>query len=99
MNDSDMGEEQTRQPAQQAQQPQPATGSKDQRPTALASPDNSSNAWSSLARKDENGAEGAPWDDARFTAGVVKLYEALLKEPIPEEMLKLVDQIGKQERK
>jgi hypothetical protein len=41
----------------------------------------------------------APFDEARFTAGVVELYEALLKEPIPEDMLRLVDQLGKQERK
>ncbi len=41
----------------------------------------------------------APFDEARFNAGVVKLYEALLKEPIPEEMLRLVEQLGKQERK
>ncbi len=41
----------------------------------------------------------AAFDEGRFTAGVVKLYEALLKEPIPEDMLRLVDQLGKQERK
>ena len=38
-------------------------------------------------------------DEARFTAGVVKLYEALLKEPVPDEMLRLIDQLGQQERK
>ena len=42
---------------------------------------------------------GASLDEARFAAGVVKLYETLLKEAIPEEMLRLVDQLGKQERK
>ena len=42
---------------------------------------------------------GAALDEARFTAGVVKLYEALLKEPVPEEMLRLIDKLGKQERK
>ncbi len=42
---------------------------------------------------------GATFDEGRFTAGVVKLYEALLKQPIPEDMLRLVDQLGKQERK
>ncbi len=48
---------------------------------------------------DANPATDPAFDEARFTAGVVKLYEALLKEPIPEEMLRLVDQLGKQERK
>jgi hypothetical protein len=38
-------------------------------------------------------------DHARFTVGVVNLYEAVLSEPIPESMLRLIDEIGKQERK
>jgi hypothetical protein len=38
-------------------------------------------------------------DDARFTAGIVGLYEAVLSEPIPERMLRLIEEIGKQERK
>jgi hypothetical protein len=38
-------------------------------------------------------------DNARFTAGVVGLYEAILSEPIPDKMLRLIEEIGKQERK
>jgi len=38
------------------------------------------------------------YDEARFAAGVVKLYETLLKEPIPDEMLALINKIEKQER-
>jgi hypothetical protein len=38
-------------------------------------------------------------DRARFTAGIVSLYEAVLSEPIPERMLLLLEEIGKQERK
>ncbi|MGO9459258.1 MAG: hypothetical protein ACLP1W_03880 [Rhodomicrobium sp.] len=38
-------------------------------------------------------------DEARFTAGIVRFYEAVLKEPIPEKMLRLIDEIAKQERK
>jgi hypothetical protein len=52
-----------------------------------------------LETKGDGAGRKAAIDDARFTAGVVKLYEALLKEPIPKEMLQLIDQIGKQERK
>lgn len=37
-------------------------------------------------------------DEARFTAGIVQFYEALLKEPVPEKMLRLVEQIAKRER-
>ncbi|MFT4078349.1 hypothetical protein [Rhodomicrobium sp.] len=38
------------------------------------------------------------YDEARFAAGVVKLYEKLLAEPIPDEMLALINKIEKQER-
>ena len=38
-------------------------------------------------------------DHARFAAGVISLYEAVLSEPIPERMLRLIEEIGKQERK
>ncbi len=39
-----------------------------------------------------------PLDRARFTAGVVRFYGAILKKPIPEKMLRLIDEIEKQER-
>ena len=37
-------------------------------------------------------------DQARFTAGIVRFYEAVLKEPVPEKMLSLVEEIAKRER-
>jgi hypothetical protein len=37
-------------------------------------------------------------DHARFTAGIISLYETVLSEPIPEKMLRLIEEIGKQER-
>ncbi len=37
-------------------------------------------------------------DEARFTAGIVRFYEAVLKEPIPAKMLRLVEEIAKRER-
>jgi hypothetical protein len=37
-------------------------------------------------------------DDARFSAGIVEFYEAVLKEPVPEKMLRLVGEIAKRER-
>ncbi len=42
--------------------------------------------------------EGVP-DHARFTAGIVSLYAAVLKEPIPDRMLRLIEELGKLERK
>jgi hypothetical protein len=36
-------------------------------------------------------------DDARFTAGIVEFYEAVLKEPVPDKMLRLVAEIAKRE--
>jgi hypothetical protein len=38
-------------------------------------------------------------DHARFKAGIIGLYEAVLSEPIPEKMLRLVEEIGQQEHK
>jgi len=86
MNQGDKNDGQTRVPAQQMQQPQPAAGPADSAQAPQMPP---------IPKK--GAAPGPLFDDARFTAGVVKLYEALLKEPIPEEMLRLVDEIGKQE--
>jgi hypothetical protein len=37
-------------------------------------------------------------DEARFAAGIVRLYEAVLNEPVPEKMLRLVGEIAKRER-
>jgi hypothetical protein len=37
-------------------------------------------------------------DEARFTAGIVRFYEAVIKEPIPEKMLRLIEEIAKREQ-
>jgi hypothetical protein len=110
MEERDRSDGERRVPAQQAQQPQPSKALNDhiqpprkhpvsEKPgiiseMALVSPRDSTG---SEPQKVDSAAGGA-LDEARFTAGVVKLYETLLKEPIPQEMLRLVDQLGKQER-
>ncbi len=40
-----------------------------------------------------------PLDGARFTAGMVRFYDAIFNESAPEKMLRLIDEIAKQERK
>ncbi len=101
MNESDTSEPKTRKPAQQAHQPQPVPAPHNAH--AFPGKSGKDEDRASCRRGDETGggdaAPRAPLDDARFAAGVVKLYEALLKEPIPEDMLRLVEKIGKQERK
>jgi hypothetical protein len=57
-----------------------------------------------LGKKNKNPSglarEGEPeLDQARFTAGIVRFYEALLNEPIPEKMLRLIEEIAMRERK
>ena len=103
MNESDTGEGQPRLPAQQAQQPQPAARLNDQAyPLQMnASKDSGSDSGNAKGGMKELGNSNLnpAFDNARFTAGVAKLYEALLKEPIPEEMIRLVNELGKQERK
>jgi hypothetical protein len=43
--------------------------------------------------------EGAPvLDHARFTAGIIGLYDAVLSEPTLEKMLCLIEEIRKQEK-
>ena len=110
MNEGKKSEEAQRTPAQQAHQPQPslALNDHDHSPKFAAAP-NTQMVISKKANKERqatdesgddgaDGKDGAALDDARFTAGVVKLYETLLKEPIPDEMLRLIDELGKQER-
>jgi hypothetical protein len=112
MNERNKGEGKRRAPAQQAQQPQPSNALNDQFQSPRL-PSENADKITGKAGKDQpthpDGSAGgeaknmspitdAPFDEARFTAGVVELYEALLKEPIPEDMLRLVDQLGKQER-
>lgn len=109
MNERNKGEEERRAPAQQAQQPQPSKGLNDQVQSAHLLSKNTDKI-TEKAGKDQpphpGGSAGGEAknmspiaDEGRFTAGVVKLYETLLKEPIPEDMLRLIDQLGKQERK
>ena len=114
MNERDRSEGERRVPALQAQQPQPSKALNDhiqspykhtvsEKPdiiSELAGKDQLMNAGESAGGKPQktDSAAGGAVDDARFTAGVVKLYEALLKEPIPPEMLRLVGQLDKQER-
>jgi hypothetical protein len=90
MNENERSVVETRLPAQQAQQPQPASASREE----------SLPREKTLNPQDTGDCPPNPEiDDARFTAGVVKLYEALLKEPIPDRMLRLVEELSKQERK
>ena len=114
MNERDKSEGERHVPAQQAQQPQPSKSLNDHiQPRHADSVSEKTGKISEISCEDRlpdsggtvgsdpeipSAAAGAALDDARFTAGVVKLYEALLKEPIPEEMLRLINQIGKQER-
>ena len=113
MNERNKGEGERRAPAQQAQQPQPSKVLNDQFQSARLLSENTDKI-TEMAGKTQppqpgggGGGEAknmspiadAAFDEGRFTAGVVKLYEALLKEPIPEDMLRLVDQLGKQERR
>ena len=113
MNEGNKGEEERCVPAQQAQQAQPSKVLNDQFQSARLLSENTDKITEKAGReqllrlgggaggeaKNSNPIAGAAFDEGRFTAGVVKLYEALLKEPIPEDMLRLVDQLGRQERK
>ena len=113
MNERNKGEEEKRVPVQQAQQPQPSEVLNDQFQSVRLLSENTDKITEKAGREQllhlGGGAGGeaknmspiadAAFDEGRFTAGVVKLYEALLKEPIPEDMLRLVDQLGKQERR
>ncbi len=110
MDERNKNEGQRPLPAQQAQQPQPTTVLNDhkiQMPQMHSVSDISGRSSKDRPSSSDKGGGGelisdgrdGGVDDARFTAGVVKLYEALLKEPVPEEMLRLIDQLGKQERK
>lgn len=101
MHDCDESEDKNPLPAQQTQQPQPPVGTQDggwaARAASLAQGVfGAENSEAAVSR----GKEELPGlDEARFTAGIVRFYEAVLKEPVPEKMLRLVDEIAKQERK
>ena len=99
MIESDEGSDKASLPAQQTQQPQPAKAIQN-------------DGWAARSGSLGGVLEGAELrhpnrlaslppgeaDEARFTAGVVRFYEAVLKEPIPEKMLRLIEEIAKQER-
>jgi hypothetical protein len=100
MKERQKGGEKGRLPAQQAQQPQPVQIVSDEALGARAG------SLTGLLEKKKNrkpdslGREGEPkLDQARFTAGIVRFYEALLKEPIPEKMLRLIEEIAMREQK
>jgi hypothetical protein len=96
MMEDERSEGETRFPAQQAQQPPTASGLRDQNSAPQASQTGGAGEANSGEIEDSAIVQ---LDDARISAGVVKLYEALLKEPIPEKMLRLVEELSKQERK
>ncbi len=87
------------QPVQQAQQPQPVQDAQNEE---LGGPAASlSGLLDGKKEKPEEQAASrrAPeLNQARFNAGVVRFYEAILKEPIPEKMLRLIAELGKRER-
>ena len=82
----------------QTQQPQPAAGAEEAR-AACAGP--FAIGLGQPIGPDTGGtAEQAPaFDRARFSAGVVRFYEAVLKEPVPGKMLRLIEEIAMRERK
>lgn len=84
MNDNIEGDDKSCQPPQQAQPEQISVERK--RPAGRS---NSS----------QGGGAKEGFDFARFTSGVVGVYDAFLKEPIPEEMLRLVRELNRKERK
>jgi hypothetical protein len=99
MSARDDAEDNGRSPAQQAQQPQPVHKAQDEGLGARAA--SLSGLLDGNEKKPGEKAAGrrAPdLDQARFSAGVVLFYEAVLKEPIPEKMLRLIAEIGKRER-
>jgi len=100
MGECDENEDKVVLPAQQLQQPQPAQNAKHEGLAARVG----SLPPEALNNGAKNPGEGAAsartkgFDQARFTAGIVRFYEAVLKEPIPEKMLRLVQELAKRER-
>jgi hypothetical protein len=99
MNENDRGEGKRREPAQQMQQPQPVIEGRVRLMAARSTSENTREYFMEDAVKSKEEKPMPALDDARSTAGVVRLYEAVLKEPIPEEMLRLIREIGIQESK
>jgi hypothetical protein len=100
MDECDADEANATAPKQQLQQPQPARSAKDEGLSARAG--------SLPAGLLAGGGRNPPrknmeeerkgFDEARCTAGIVRFYEAILKEPVPEKMLRLIGELAKRER-
>ncbi len=101
MNETDRDEDKRMAPAQQAQQPQPVRGAEGQGwpADADAALGKANLDGASLAIGLREGKQNPALDEARFTAGVVELYGTILKEPVPEKMLRLIDQLANLENK
>jgi len=94
MDECDESEDKAVLPAQKLQQPQPVQGAKDENSGARDAPDNGGG----KPGESEASAGIKGFDQARFAAGIARFYEAVLKEPIPAKMLRLVGEIEKRER-
>ncbi len=100
MDQCDESEDEAVSPAKQQQQPQPVQAARDEGLAARAALLGGSvlDGGKRRPRGDEVNEGKQGFDQARFNAGIVRFYETLLKEPIPEKMLRLVDEIAKRER-
>lgn len=98
MDECDADEGKASAPIQQMPQPQPLESAKDEGLSARGAsiPAGALTGGTKNPDGKDEGEEG--FDDARFTAGVVRFYETILKEPIPEKMLRLIDELAKRER-
>jgi len=99
MSECDDSVDKTALPGEQAQRPQPIQSGSGQKPAAHSSALLAAIIDDKGMSRQGAGRRTFVLDHARFTAGIVGLYEAVLNEPIPERMLRLIEEIGKQERK
>jgi hypothetical protein len=99
MAECDADEAKASAPTQQLQQAGPLQSTKDEGARAGLLP---AGMLSGGGRKQRPGGEEKDgFDEARFTAGIgrfYEFYESILKEPVPEKMLRLIDEIAKRER-
>ncbi|MBT3072110.1 hypothetical protein KKP04_14740 [Rhodomicrobium sp. Az07] len=91
MNENDTGE-------REASAPVPQTPSHNDDTGLVLKTDTNKTSTDGADDPEQTPSSDPTYDEARFAAGVVKLYEKLLAEPIPEEMLALINKIEKQER-
>jgi hypothetical protein len=90
MNESDEGEDSTHAPIKQA----PAQHKTQPRSLDHDLVDGTHNRLDEVrALKPKTG-----FDHARFAAGIVGLHGAVIREPIPEKMLRLIEDLSRQER-